>query len=36
MTGLYLFAAAAGVPLILWFLLGGGEDGGGADTGVAV
>ena len=35
MTGLYLFAAAAGVPLILWFLLGGGEDGGGGDTGVA-
>ena len=35
MTGLYLFAAAAGVPLVLWFLLGGGEDGGGADTGVA-
>ena len=35
MTALYLFAAAAGVPLILWFLLGGGEEGGGADTGVA-
>ena len=35
MTGLYLFAAAAGVPLVLWFLFGGGEDGGGADDGIA-
>jgi membrane protein implicated in regulation of membrane protease activity len=38
MTGLYLFAAAAGVPLVVWFLLSGGEDGGdegpGADEGV--
>ena len=35
MTGLYLFAAAAGVPLVLWFALAGGEDGGGADDGFA-
>jgi membrane protein implicated in regulation of membrane protease activity len=35
MTGLYLFAAAAGVPLVLWFMLSGGEDGGGADGGLA-
>ena len=35
MTGLYLFAAAAGVPLVLWFLLAGGEDGGGPDDGLA-
>jgi membrane protein implicated in regulation of membrane protease activity len=35
MTGLYLFAAAAGVPLVLWFLFGGGEDGGGGDDGIA-
>ncbi|HEX2048463.1 MAG TPA: hypothetical protein VHF27_11900 [Acidimicrobiales bacterium] len=35
MTGLYLFAAAAGVPLVLWFVLAGGEDGGGGDDGVA-
>ena len=35
MTGLYLFAAAAGVPLVLWFLLSGEEDGGGADDGLA-
>ena len=35
MTGLYLFTAAAGVPLILWFVFAGGEDGGGADDGVA-
>ena len=34
MTGLYLFAAAAGVPLVLWFLFGGGED-GGSDGGIA-
>lgn len=42
MTGLYLFAAAAGVPLVLWFVLsggdqggeGGGGEGGGADDGV--
>jgi membrane protein implicated in regulation of membrane protease activity len=35
MTGLYLFAAAAGIPLVLWFMLSGGEDGGGADDGLA-
>ena len=35
MTGLYLFAAAAGVPLVLWFVLSGGDDGGGGDDGVA-
>jgi len=35
MTGLYLFAAAAGVPLVLWFMFSGGEDGGGADDGLA-
>lgn len=28
MTGLYLFAAAVGVPLVAWFLLSGGDDGG--------
>lgn len=33
--GLYLFAAAAGVPLVLWFVLAGGEDGGGPDDGIA-
>lgn len=27
MTGLYLFAAAAGVPLVAWFLLSGSEEG---------
>jgi membrane protein implicated in regulation of membrane protease activity len=27
MTQLYLFAAAAGVPLVLWFLLSGGDGG---------
>ena len=35
MTGLYLFAAAAGVPLVLWFMFSGGEDGGGPDDGIA-
>jgi hypothetical protein len=30
MTGLFLFAAAAGVPLVLWFLFAGEEDGGGS------
>jgi membrane protein implicated in regulation of membrane protease activity len=39
MTGLYLFAAAVGIPLVLWFLLSGGdeggEDGGGAGDGMA-
>ena len=34
MTGLYLFAAAAGVPLVAWFLLAGGDEGGGPDDGV--
>ena len=38
MTALYLFAAAAGVPLVAWFLLSGGDDGGddgpGTDDGV--
>lgn len=29
MTGVYLFAAAAGVPLVVWFLLSGGDEGGG-------
>ena len=35
MTQLYLFAAAAGVPLVLWFLLSGGDGGdeGGGDAG---
>lgn len=34
MTALYLFAAAVGVPLVLWFLLSGAEDGGdGGDGG---
>lgn len=35
MTGVYLFAAAAGVPLVLWFVLGGGDDGGGSGGGGA-
>lgn len=35
MTGLYLFATAAGVPLVLWFMLAGEDDGGGADDGLA-
>jgi len=37
MTGLYLFAAAAGVPLVAWFLLSGGDEGGeggGGDDGI--
>lgn len=34
MTGLYLFAAAVGVPLVAWFLFAGDGDGGGdADGG---
>lgn len=35
MTGLYLFTAAVGVPLVAFFLLSGGDDGGdgGADDG---
>lgn len=28
MTGLYLFATAAGVPLVVWFLAAGGDEGG--------
>jgi membrane protein implicated in regulation of membrane protease activity len=28
-TGVYLFAAAVGIPLVLWFLLAGVDDGGG-------
>lgn len=28
MNGLYLFSAAAGVPLVLWFLFSGGDEGG--------
>ncbi len=28
MMGLYVFAAAAGVPLVLWFLLSGGDEAG--------
>lgn len=34
MTGLFLFAAAAGVPLVIWFLASG-DDGGGDDGGMA-
>lgn len=33
MTGLYLFAAAAGVPLVIWFLASGSDD--GPDDGIA-
>lgn len=32
MIGLYLFAAAAGVPLVLWFFLSGAEEGGDSGT----
>lgn len=35
MTALYLFAAAAGVPLVAWFLFGGGDQGGAEDAGGA-
>ena len=35
MTGLYLFAAAAGVPLVVWFVFAGGDEGAGGDDGVA-
>jgi len=31
MTTLYLFAAAAGVPLLVWFLLSGGDEAGEGD-----
>ncbi|MCD9623234.1 hypothetical protein [Rhabdothermincola salaria] len=30
MTGVYLFAAAVGIPLVLWFLVAGVDDGGDA------
>ena len=33
--GVYLFAAAAGVPLVVWFLLAGGDDGGAGGDGSA-
>lgn len=33
MTGFYLFAAAAGVPLVIWFLASGNDD--GPDDGIA-
>lgn len=33
MTGLYLFAAAAGVPLVAWTLFSGDDDGGGEGGG---
>ena len=33
MTALYLFCAAAGVPLVAWFLLNGNEDSGDAGAG---
>ncbi len=38
MTGVYLFATAIGVPLVLWFLVSGddeGGDGGADDAGLA-
>lgn len=31
MTGLYLFAAALGIPLVVWFLIGGDGEGDGSD-----
>ena len=35
MIGLYVAAAAAGVPLVAWFLLSGADDGGGeGDSGI--
>lgn len=34
MTGLYLFAAAAGVPLLIWFLFSGGEDDASESDGI--
>ena len=33
MTGLYLFFAAVGVPLVVWFLLNGNDDGTDAGAG---
>lgn len=35
MTGLYLFTAAAGVPLVVWFMFSGGDEGGAGDDGTA-
>ena len=35
MTGLYLFAAAAGVPLVVWFLTSGDDSGPDGDAGIA-
>ncbi len=38
MTGVYLFATATGLPLVLWFLVSGDDDGGDAgadDAGLA-
>lgn len=35
MTGLYLFAAAAGLPLVLWFVFSAGADGGDGGDGWA-
>lgn len=38
MTGVYLFAAAVGIPLVLWFVFSGGDeggDGGGGEGGLA-
>jgi membrane protein implicated in regulation of membrane protease activity len=34
LTGLYLFAAAAGLPVVAWFLLSGGDEGGGDEGGI--
>lgn len=31
MTGLYWFAAGVGVPLVVWFVLSGGDEGGSED-----
>ena len=33
MTGIYLFAAAVGIPLVVWFLVAGVDDGGGGEGG---
>ncbi|MBK5221636.1 MAG: hypothetical protein JJE52_01915 [Acidimicrobiia bacterium] len=33
MTGVYLFALSAGLPLVLWTLFGGGDDGGDGEGG---
>ncbi len=34
MIGLYVFAAAAGVPVMAWFLLSGGDESGGENSGI--